>query len=122
MGKLKPSVAAYVDDNTVYGSDKKSFKEYRKAQRFEDRRKRRAERRKQKLTRRILKEGRRRAWLNRKVELYNYAHSKDRYAEAEYHVMNTKSHYTEKDVRKYEKKLKDREYRQLVRLNRKFRY
>ena len=121
MGKLKPSVAAYVDDNTVYGSDKKSFKEYRKAQRFEDRRKRREARAKLRLAKQKEKERKIQAWRIRKAQLYDHAHSQDRYAEAEYHVMNSRSHYTEKDVKRYERKLKNREYRRLVRELRKFR-
>lgn len=107
------SIVTHRDDKSYYAADRKSARQQRKQERYE----RRVERRKQKSLNNAEKK---RLWKLKKRELYNYAHSLDFYEEADLHLSNTRRYHTHKDVLRYQNKLRNREYRRLCRLNKKF--
>ena len=116
----RKAVGSYVDDGTLYGTDKKALKIGLKEQR-------RKERKNEKIAKKAYRENKKRnraynkaLWNNRKRELYNQAHSMNYYDEAEYNLMNRRTHYNEKDIYKEQKRLRNKQYRRLVRIETKF--
>ena len=110
----KPNaIVTHRDDKSYYAADRKSARLLRKRERYEARNERRSQRRSEKAQKK-------RAWQIQKRDLYNYAHSLDFYEQADLHLSNTRRYHTHNDVLKFQNKLRNREYKRLVRLNKKF--
>lgn len=120
MSKMEKSIVAYKDDKSLYASDSKALKIKLRDERRKERAAKRLVRRHQRRIRRDDRRYDRYLWKQTKKKLYNQAHSQDRYDEADMYVSGH-GFYTQGRVKRYEKKLKNKEYRRLKRNARRWR-
>ena len=124
MKNINSNVRSYSDkgsSNTLTNNVVKySIREQRRQLRSQERNQRRDRRAEYRRSKRAEKAYNERLWKAKKRELYDYAHSLDFYEEADLHLSNVRKYHTHKDVLKYQNKLRNREYKRLVRLNKKF--
>ena len=119
MSNVKPSISAYSDEKALYAHDSKSLKYYYKHKRKEEKANAREEKRYERKQRAYERKQRRQAWRQTKKDLYYQAHSQDRTAEA-YEAANTVNP-SKGFIKRYSRKLNNRDYRRMVREARRFR-
>ena len=120
MNKINSSIGSYIGSGTLYGTDIKALKMGIKEQRIREKIKFKENKYKAKLERKAANDRKKELWKEKKKYLYNYAHSLDFYDKADLHLSNVKRYHTHNDVLKYQEKLRNREYKRLVRINKKF--
>lgn len=109
MSKFKPAIVSHSDENSYYAADSRSHRIQRQREKREDRKKKAA-----------AKAEKAKLWNEQKKKLYLFAHSQDRTADAELHLMNTRRYYDEKDVKKLAKKMQYKHYKALCRESKQF--
>lgn len=109
MSKYQPAIISHSDENSYYASDRRSHRIQRQRERREERKKKAA-----------AKAEKEKLWNEQKRNLYVYAHSQDRTADAEDILFNTRRYYNDKDVQKVAKRLQVQHYKKLCRESRQF--